>query len=1092
MATYLQGVQDYIPDIQPFQPDLNFYKGVMDTKEAQYKAGFDKISNMYGQLLNSPLTRDINNERREKFFTQIASDIERLASVDLSLEQNVNIAGQVFQPLIDDKNVIKDMAWTKNLYSEFARSEAFRNCTDEKKCGGKWWEDGQRALQYQQMDFAKATDEQALGFANAKYTPYVNVVEKATKLAKDMGFNVQTVTWSPDGRYIVTTKNGPNMTMDLTNYFQSVYGNDPQVQELYKTKAYLQRKDFVYSNVEKYGSEEAAEQYYLTSAMDSIEKQMAKVKAEALKQQEAINLKKGIVEDEANKGTVDLEDTEDPITKAYNQLLEEQNSLTSTVDQYDNTLSLVDKSTLLGADIETMRWKVDQAVAGGLLNDALFEAANSYSMLNMEQKIEADPYAKASFENSLAMGRMAMQHEYNKQMVEFKVAMGLVEDVYGNVKKGRGGKISKQDYLNGNYNRILSNSVSPFGNPNATDYKPVSGLPGSTAELGLYEEDVEKAKTSIMNRDGSSGAFLQGTYDYLTGIIHTKPGSKEAKLAEGTLRDIIGSENVDFAIQAGYMDKNFNILDNYQFASFINANRDNLMQAANKGIKDTAPYLFMTSDNGKAMFSNLMTYNQTYETFRPLAQKFEDLSRQYVKEVKNTFLSKDYAQLNVEYDETGKEKKSQNWMSRAGRWFEDYGVFIPGAAGLGILAKAGGYIKDAITGEKSHLADYIPKQIDNYINSPSKKNREMFLDNIFMPDGYTFKTKDAFVLDSYKAYTENTGWLKTRMDTFNNESIGSRGLEMLIPGGVGAIRNWIDAFEVNPNEVKNYLGRVYDDMVKSYKSEYSSGRLVGYNQGTHSYANAMEIIVDGADFQSEGFGDFMSIMDNYFAVQDQPGVKIVKGMGGTDADYKNAKSSTMSTELLHKLYTDIANVTYNYNDPNRPMVRMINQRIAANDANMTAYTFQVNDAYIIANKGSEKKPGPLDFLFDGKEIKKNANTFTLYIPKDYAQNSYIQKTTKGPMQTLFEQTGNISLDYTDAYKMNISRRGDNIIATVDNYIFDENTGEYATIPMQIPISPDIDLDNWIENYSYGANDYYNTRLYGNIARKSNYKRNQGS
>ena len=36
MATYLQGVQDYIPQIQPAQPDFNFYNTVLQTKQNQY------------------------------------------------------------------------------------------------------------------------------------------------------------------------------------------------------------------------------------------------------------------------------------------------------------------------------------------------------------------------------------------------------------------------------------------------------------------------------------------------------------------------------------------------------------------------------------------------------------------------------------------------------------------------------------------------------------------------------------------------------------------------------------------------------------------------------------------------------------------------------------------------------------------------------------------------------------------------------------------------------------------------------------------------------------------------------------------------
>ena len=38
MATYIQGLTDYIPQIQPFQPDLNFYGNVMQAKQTKYDA----------------------------------------------------------------------------------------------------------------------------------------------------------------------------------------------------------------------------------------------------------------------------------------------------------------------------------------------------------------------------------------------------------------------------------------------------------------------------------------------------------------------------------------------------------------------------------------------------------------------------------------------------------------------------------------------------------------------------------------------------------------------------------------------------------------------------------------------------------------------------------------------------------------------------------------------------------------------------------------------------------------------------------------------------------------------------------------------
>jgi len=101
MSQYIQGVVDYIPMIQPFQPDFNLFQIVLQTKDAQYKAGYNKLSALYGTLLNSPMLREENVELRNTFFNNISSEIQKISSLDLSKTQNVEAAYKVFQPLVD-------------------------------------------------------------------------------------------------------------------------------------------------------------------------------------------------------------------------------------------------------------------------------------------------------------------------------------------------------------------------------------------------------------------------------------------------------------------------------------------------------------------------------------------------------------------------------------------------------------------------------------------------------------------------------------------------------------------------------------------------------------------------------------------------------------------------------------------------------------------------------------------------------------------------------------------------------------------------------------------------------------------------------
>ncbi len=108
MATYLQGVTDYIPQFQPFQPDLNFYASLMQTKQSQYDSNWKALNKVYGQYFYADLTRDNNVKKKEDLLKQIEFNLKRVSGLDLSLEQNVNQATQVFKPFYEDKNLMKD------------------------------------------------------------------------------------------------------------------------------------------------------------------------------------------------------------------------------------------------------------------------------------------------------------------------------------------------------------------------------------------------------------------------------------------------------------------------------------------------------------------------------------------------------------------------------------------------------------------------------------------------------------------------------------------------------------------------------------------------------------------------------------------------------------------------------------------------------------------------------------------------------------------------------------------------------------------------------------------------------------------------
>ena len=164
MPQYIPYSPLYIPDIQPYKPDFNFLGNVAQTRQNRYGASYKKVSEMYGSLLNSPMLRDENIKKRDAFFKAVDQDIKKMSGMDLSLQQNQDAAMQVFKGLYEDKDIVKDMAWTKNLYNQMERGNALKLCSDPTKCDGEWWEGGDQELQYKAQEFKNASREEALAF----------------------------------------------------------------------------------------------------------------------------------------------------------------------------------------------------------------------------------------------------------------------------------------------------------------------------------------------------------------------------------------------------------------------------------------------------------------------------------------------------------------------------------------------------------------------------------------------------------------------------------------------------------------------------------------------------------------------------------------------------------------------------------------------------------------------------------------------------------------------------------------------------------------------------------------------------------------
>lgn len=428
MATYLQGVTDFIPDYQPFQPDLNFYDNVLRTKQTQYDTNWKALNTMYGQYYNAELTRDDNIKKRDEHLKNIEFNLKRVSQLDLSLEQNVTQATQVFKPFYEDKDLIKDMAWTKNYRSQINKAMAFKGSADGER-NSMYWDTGVQALEFQREEFKNATADEAASFGNASYTPYVNTVKEAQKIAKEAGLSVENIEFGgKNGEWIIKTKNGQNLIEPLSNLFEATLGSDPRVQEVYATQAYVDRKSYAKTNAAMFGGDEnAAEMKYLEDSFNVL-KQQSVARYKGMQQQSrAYDAKIADLEKQIKDGTADP-DTEAQLENlkmnrdVNNKNLERAKQSAEMLDDGQSSTP----STSSGfknpyGDIKTLRMKVDNGMASILMQKDLSEAANIFAYTNAEIDMEANPYAVNEQEHRLRMAEIAATGEQARLTEAFKV-----------------------------------------------------------------------------------------------------------------------------------------------------------------------------------------------------------------------------------------------------------------------------------------------------------------------------------------------------------------------------------------------------------------------------------------------------------------------------------------------------------------------------------------------------------------------------------------------------------------------------------------------------------------------------------------------
>lgn len=438
MATYLQGVTDYIPEYQPFQPDFNFFASALQVKQNQYDKNWSRLNKVYSQFMNAPLTHQQSIKNRNQYMQNAVKDIQKISGLDLSLDQNVQQAMQVFTPFYNDKNFLYDMHFTKTAGDNRARGLAYENCTG-KDCEGMYWNEGIEAIDYKVKEFAESNYDQIFNISAPTYTPYYDGLKEATKIIKDLNLDIKTTTIQ-DGN-IITYRNGEIAKIPLYQAIQTGLGEDPRFKKMYETQSYVERMRFVESQMAAGVSKEEAEKRFVDNTLamygamiaDEAEKIGSQTNSLLQMAQRAQNILDAMgMELEADDPLVQSAQTIQKEAQMSNGLYTTAESFLSALDAAAGTPSIQNPSGIAATPTQstTANIKIAEAIrAQALMTKDFVNYADVLSTRNSEYKVSRDPLAIQREANNAAMDRLKY-----KLWVDGKV------DIYGNpIGAGFGG-----------------------------------------------------------------------------------------------------------------------------------------------------------------------------------------------------------------------------------------------------------------------------------------------------------------------------------------------------------------------------------------------------------------------------------------------------------------------------------------------------------------------------------------------------------------------------------------------------------------------------------------------------------------------------
>ncbi len=331
--------------------------------------------------------------------------------------------------------------------------------------------------------------DKALRMAAPEYVPFVNIAKEAFKYLGDSKFEMQTI--QSDGRYNYTITNGVPAEAPLHNYLLAMYGNDPNLQKMYRVSAYLQRKQYGEEHAEEFGGTQEAERDYVSKVLKAQDETLRSYKEEVANRQREINAKKSVADKYIQNEGIDPNADQDFI-KYYQSLNSDLQATTATDDYYSSALDDTLPSALESLDFDVLAERIDNMLGMSILDSDMAQIASAYATTTQKIEKEVDEIYLTQLKHQNSLSEIAARGSVQQSLEKTRQANRL-EELYWESVLG----VGKSSTTNKDGTPKINKTTTP-GLEFLTD-----------AEILQYKDNI--------NKNYEIGWSVQGTNPYAEG-----------------------------------------------------------------------------------------------------------------------------------------------------------------------------------------------------------------------------------------------------------------------------------------------------------------------------------------------------------------------------------------------------------------------------------------------------------------------------------------------------------------------------------------------------------------------------------------------